>query len=98
MNTNAHAAARVAGMIGVVKWVIVAVQILAGLISMLGINSSGSGPAWAVVVAPVVALMSALFTWVLFGWFQHTLGMLAAISANTAPPQPVEYNAGHFEG
>lgn len=94
MNTNANAAARVAGTIGVFKWVIIAVQLLAGVASMLGFNSSTSGPAWAVIAAPVIALLWALFTWVLFGWFQHTLGMLAAISANTAPTLPtlpVEY-------
>jgi hypothetical protein len=93
MNTNANAAARVAGTIGAFKWVIIAVQVLAGVISMVGVNS-GSGPAWMLLVVPVAVVLSVVWTWVLLGWFQHTLGMLAAVAANTAPGRPVEYGVG----
>lgn len=86
MVTNA-AAARVASTIGAMKWVIIAAQIITGVILMLAINSAETWPSWTAVLAPaaiVSALLSAVFTWVLFGWFQHTLGMLAAIAGHQA--------------
>jgi hypothetical protein len=83
---NTAAASRVAGTIGVFKWVIIATQVLFGVILLLVFNAQHDWPTWTAAAGPialVASLLSALFTWVLFGWFQHTLGMLSAIAANT---------------
>jgi hypothetical protein len=87
--SNAAAAARVAATIGAFKWVLIAAQVVAGIVLLLALNSVESWPTWTAasgLVALLFMLLSAVMTWVLFGWFQHTLGMLAAISANTSAP------------
>jgi hypothetical protein len=30
--------------------------------------------------------LSAVVTWVMFGWFEHTLSMLSQVALNTTPP------------
>lgn len=48
------------------------------------VSDAGAGlPAGAGIGAVLAATVAALGTWVLFGWFQHTLRMLA-LSANLA--------------
>lgn len=37
------------------------------------------------------AIIGSLFTWVLFGWFQHTLGMLSTIARNTQRAASTSY-------
>jgi hypothetical protein len=89
--SNTAAASRVAGTIGIFKWVIIAAQVLSGVILLLVFNSQHDWPTWTAAAGPmalVASLLSALFTWVLFGWFQHTLGMLSTIAANTRQPEP----------
>lgn len=83
MSSNASAAGRVASTIGVFKWIIVIMYATTGVILMFTLNANEDIPAWTALAAPVGALMVALGAWVLFGWFQHTLAMLAAIAANT---------------
>lgn len=89
-----NSAARVAGTIGVFKWVIIAAQILYGIILLLVFNAQESWPEWTAAAGPVALffmLLSALGTWVLFGWFQHTLSTLVEIARNTAPAVPFTY-------
>lgn len=84
--SSSAAASRVAGTIGVFKWIIVGAQVLFGVILLFALNAQQDWPTWTAAAGPVALvsmLLSALFTWVLFGWFQHTLGMLATIAANT---------------
>lgn len=88
MAINTAAAGRVATTIGVFKWVVIAGQVLYGVIVLLVFNSQEDWPTWTAIAGPlalVMALLSGLVTWVLFGWFQHTLGMLVTIAANTRP-------------
>jgi hypothetical protein len=91
MVSNAAAASRVAGTIGIFKWIVIAVQVLFGVILLFVLNAQEDWPTWTAAAGPlalVANLLSALFTWVLFGWFQHTLGMLSTIAANTLPQAP----------
>jgi len=82
------AAQRVAGAISVVKWVVIAFQLLAAFVFGFGAVLASSDdfvstPAG--LVGAVVIALSAVVTWVLFGWFEHTLSMLAQVAINTAP-------------
>ncbi len=86
MNTNSAAASRVAGTIGVVKWIVVAAYVLTGVVLLLTLNAQEDWPTWTAAAGPLAlvgCLLNALLVWVLFGWFQHTLGMLSVIAANT---------------
>lgn len=78
-----RAAARVARTIGTFKWVLVAAALVAGVIGFAVGLTTEAGATIAFGSAAGAAVY-AVSVWVLFGWFQHTLGMLAAISANTA--------------
>jgi len=94
MSNNAAAASRVAATIGIFKWIIIGAQVVLGVILLLVLNAQESWPTWTAAAGPLALvgfLLSALFTWVLFGWFQHTLGMLSTIAADTR--QPVEVSS-----
>lgn len=74
---------RVAGTIGAFKWIVIAIQLVAGAVAMVAINSAETWPSWTSwfsLIAALGAVVSAVVTWVLFGWAQHTLGMLVAIA------------------
>lgn len=86
---NTAAAARVAGFIGVVKWIVIAAYALTGVVLLLTFNAQEDWPTWTAAAGPlalIACLLNALVAWVLLGWFQHTLGMLSTIAANTGPP------------
>ena len=76
---------RVASAIGVVKWIAVALYSLFALVAIVGGAASGSGgyAVMAIFFGLIGAGLLALVTWVMFGWAQHTLGMLATIARNT---------------
>lgn len=81
--SNVNAAGRVTNTIGAFKWAVIAIQLLAGVVLMLAVNGADSWPtwtAWLSLVAMLGAVASAAATWVLFGWAQHTLGMLVEIA------------------
>jgi hypothetical protein len=83
-------------MIAVFKWVIIAAQILYGVILLLVFNAQESWPTWTAAAGPVALifmLLSALGTWVVFGWFQHTLMTLVEIARNMPPPVAGSYDA-----
>ncbi|MBC9734918.1 hypothetical protein [Nocardioides marmotae] len=93
---NPAAANLVATTIGTVKWVAVAGFALLGAFGVLGGLLSGevSGVLVGLMVL-VASALCALLMWVLFGWFEQTLRMLADIAVNTgsrtAAPSPPGY-------
>lgn len=90
MSNKSAAASRVAVMIGVVKWIVVAVQVVTGVIFLFVFNAQEDWPTWTAAAGPVTLiwfLLSALLSWVVFGWFQHVLGMLAAIAGAVTPAE-----------
>lgn len=74
---------RVASAIGVVKWIVVGVHALVAVVAFLGGALSGSATILNLAI-PLVSGIGALVAWVMFGWAQHTLGMLATVARNTA--------------
>ena len=90
MSNNTAPARRVAGTIGVFKWIVIGIQIIFGVILLFAFNAQEDWPVWTAAAGPFALaafLLSALSTWVVFGWLQHTLGMLTAIAANTRQPE-----------
>jgi hypothetical protein len=84
-NTAAVRAARVASTIGVVKWILMAVILLAAVVTLLVGLTSGESSTFAIGLgAAVGGILYALLIWVLFGWFEHSLRALSEIVANTA--------------
>lgn len=86
VSRTAPPAARVAGTIGIVKWLVVAFGIISTLVSFAVLVTSDTD-AFAQAMALLVlagGVVTVLVVWVLFGWFQHTLGALAEIAANTS--------------
>ncbi|GAA1116495.1 hypothetical protein GCM10009630_12690 [Kribbella jejuensis] len=88
------AGARVALAIGVIKWVLIAVAIIAaGMAILLPLLDPTTDYTLAVGIASAVGcLVWILFIWVLFGWFEHTLTALVTIARNTTPQFPVTYD------
>lgn len=82
------AADRVADFIGVVKWVLIILGLIAGVIAVFS-AIFGSASFMAVVGLCFGILFQLLLTWAVFGWFQHTLGMLVNVAANTTPATAV---------
>jgi hypothetical protein len=81
-------AVRVAKTIGVFKWILVCLTLLAGVITAIAMVSANSSDYSSTIAvgAVVGAILYALMTWVLFGWFEHTLRALAQIATNTSVP------------
>jgi small-conductance mechanosensitive channel len=81
-------AVRVATTIGVFKWILVCLTLLAGVITAIAMLSDNSSDYSTTIGVGAVlgAILYALMTWVLFGWFEHTLRALAQIATNTAVP------------
>lgn len=77
-------AIRVATTIGVFKWILICLALLAGLITAIAAFADGSSSVVLVGFgAGVGGILYSLMVWVLFGWFEHTLRALAEIAANT---------------
>ncbi|WP_406046594.1 hypothetical protein [Kribbella sp. NBC_00889] len=101
MSNSAAQRARVATAISVIKWILIALAITTGAVSVLAavLDDGANSITVALAVAAGTAVWS-LFVWVLFGWFEHTLMALVTISRNTAvavpasrydvPPAPYE--------
>jgi uncharacterized membrane protein len=74
----------VATTIGVFKWILVCLTLLAGLITALAMLADKTTYSSVIGLgAGLGAIVYALMVWVLFGWFEHTLRALAEIAANT---------------
>ena len=84
-NTTATRATRVASTIGVFKWVLISLLLLAGLIGVIIAFASGEASTVGIGLGVAFgAIIYSLGIWVLFGWFEHTLRALAEITTNTA--------------
>jgi hypothetical protein len=75
----------VAVAIGAIKWVIIAVLLVAGAGSAISIELSTTLPRVWEIVTLVATAVCCLGVWVLFGWFEHTLRSLVRIERNTRP-------------
>lgn len=83
---NYRAALAVANAIGVIKWLILVLQILGilgAVIVAMNLDASDGGGAVMLVVYVLVGLIGMCVTWVLFGWFEHMLRVLVAIADHT---------------
>jgi hypothetical protein len=77
-------AIRVAATIGVLKWILVSIALLAGLITVIAMFADETTSSSLIGLgAGTGAILYALMIWVLFGWFEHSLRALAQIAANT---------------
>lgn len=83
---NLNASQRLATTIGVLKWVVVGVLSLLALVTAFVV---GQASGFLGFVSFVVLALVALTAWVVYGWFQHTLGAQTATALNTAP-RPVD--------
>lgn len=86
VNKQVYAARQVESLLGIVKWLTIAVLGLGGVLTGLYLIGTDDGALLGVLVL-VVTTVNALLTWALFGWLQHILGVLTVIAVNTAPPQ-----------
>ena len=81
------AAQRVAGTIGTVKWVlVVALLAFAVLCLVVGVVAGDSSAFLVCLGVAITWVISAVVTWVMFGWFEHTLSMLSQVALNTTRP------------
>ncbi|GAB2679407.1 hypothetical protein GCM10009743_64520 [Kribbella swartbergensis] len=75
----------VATAIGAIKWVIIAILIVVGVVSTINIELNTTVPRVWEVVTLVATAVWCLGVWVLFGWFEHALLNLVRIERNTRP-------------
>ena len=81
------AAQRVASTIRTVKWVVIAVQLLVALVTgLVGVAADDSSAMAFSLLGALTFALSAVVTWVMFGWFEHTLSMLSQVALNTSHP------------
>lgn len=87
---NPAAAIRVANTIATVKWIVIGLIVLAAFVGpavlIFGSIDGGVsiGPVLVAVLAGLVgSLLGSIVVWVLFGWFEQTLRMLAMVATNT---------------
>jgi hypothetical protein len=86
MSNSGARGARVATAIGAIKWVLIAVAITAGIVTVLAaILRGGTEGITIALISAAGTVVWSLFVWVLFGWFEHTLTTLVEIARNTAP-------------
>lgn len=86
MSNSMAAGARVAAAIGVIKWLLIGLAIVAaGVAVLLAVVDRTDYDLAAAVGTVVGSVIWILFVWVLFGWFEHTLSALIAIARNTTP-------------
>lgn len=85
IRVNIHAASRLANTIRSFKWIVIASQTFVGLMIVVGINAdnTNSVPGWVMIPVAFGTLVAALTSWVLLGWFEHTLHLLAKIAENS---------------
>ena len=82
-------AVRVATTIATCKWIAVGGILLVGVLGLLGGLASGDASRVLIgLVLLVASVLYALVAWVLFGWFEQTLRMLAVIAENTSHRAP----------
>lgn len=85
---NLEAGARVAAAIGAIKWVLIGLASVVTISGVAGVAlENDTSAALAVTVALATVAGGAAFcllTWVVFGWFEHSLLALVAIARNTA--------------
>jgi len=77
VDRRVNAAHRLARTIGIIKWAVLLIAAFAVVAAL----SSGNKYVSAALVLPMA--MVGLVAFVTFGWFQHTLRMLATIAGNT---------------
>lgn len=82
VKTRDRAANRVARAIGVVKWVAVVGWTLFAT-ALFATAAMHNGVGALDCLGFVVVLIPGVVVWAIFGWFEHTLDMLAAIARNT---------------
>jgi len=83
------AADRVADMIGVVKWLIVIFILALGVYGVFAAIFGGAG-LFAAIGIGLYAIGQSVVAWAVFGWFQHTLGMLVNIASTSVPAAMVD--------
>lgn len=83
IHVNIHAANRLANTIRSFKWVVIVTQALTGLLMILVVNGINSVPAWLSLPVALGTLVAAITSWVLLGWFEHTLRLLVKIADNS---------------
>lgn len=92
MSNSGVQGTRVAETIGIIKWVMIAFSVGWGVVAIMYIQFQTDLSRTYEIVSGIAAALSALFFWVLFGWFEHTLLALVAITRNTTPaPVGVEW-------
>lgn len=92
--SNIESGARLAGTIGSIKWVLIALAITVDIVSVIAQLLDKGGEALTMVLVIVASTaVWVLFVWVLFGWFEHTLSALVTIARNTGDPE--RYRATH---
>lgn len=81
---NPAAANRVATMIATFKWILIGLIALGVLVGVIGgFAAADDGGIFFSFMALVMGAVYAVVTYVMFGWFEQTLRMLASIAANT---------------
>lgn len=89
---NPAAAIRVANTIAMFKWIVIGLIVLAMFVVpavfIFGVLEGEDVPPLALLLVIAAALVGGLLgsivVWVLFGWFEQTLRMLAMVAGNTA--------------
>lgn len=80
MSTSVKGAQRVTRALGGIKWVLVTMWLVWGLLAILAIWEATTWPVATMVMVAVVAQAGAAFAWVAVGWMQHVLGMLVVVA------------------
>ncbi len=89
---NPAAATRVANTIAMFKWIVIGLIVLAMIVApvvvIFGVLGDEELAPVALLVIAAAALvggvLGSIVVWVLFGWFEQTLRMLAMVAGNTA--------------
>lgn len=76
----------VANAIGVIKWIVLVLQLLGvagGAIAAMNVDSDAGGGVVLLAASVLGGFIVMGVTWVLFGWFEHMLRVLVAIADHT---------------
>jgi hypothetical protein len=86
LSDNTGPADRIATTFGVMKWLVIGVILLIAAISMIaGVANDSLLLFW---LGGVAGILEAVVAWVMFGWTQHTLALMAQIARNTSAQAP----------
>ncbi|WP_109506352.1 hypothetical protein [Nocardioides speluncae] len=93
---NPAAAIRVANTIATFKWIVIGLIVLAMFVVpavvFFGVLEGEDLAPLAILLLAVAALvggvLGSIIAWVLFGWFEQTLRMLAMVAGNTTTAAP----------